>query len=253
MKATERHELATNELAQAIGSWSTRIKPYVGYFLIALVLIAVAIFVYQNRAKDTDRKNREALLGLMPAEQASAGLGGSRADDVTKQIQGLEEYIKNYPSSSLIPLAKLNLANRHYDHGLLLWAEGKEKDVGASDNDLTVAEELYKELVKEPGRIGLEAQYSLACTIAERGNKQEAEKQLLDLAKAHPGTDIETRANSRLDVLRNSKPLVFAPLSGAAVPLAPAFALQSGSAVPKSIVVPASSGAGAGKPAAGSK
>ena len=62
MKSSERHDLARNELADWLGGVIKKIKPYVSYALVAvLVIVAVVSFTGRQRRATTDRDLQTAV------------------------------------------------------------------------------------------------------------------------------------------------------------------------------------------------
>jgi hypothetical protein len=227
----DRHEMSKNELADVLGVWVARVRPYISHILIAIIVVVVGIILLVNRSRESRRQVDEAVLALPTALSAGGEFrAGSEAPKVLdRQIEALDSFLAKYPNSSVDALAQKALADRLYDRALLIWADPKG-NVAKGDADLTRAKDIYSRLADRKDRIGTESQFGLACIAAEQGNKQEAETQLAALAKANPGTPVETMANQRLDVLLHSKPLKFGPEPK---PAPPTPAPKTGAEAPK--------------------
>jgi len=207
MKSQERHELATNELAQMIGDWIARIKPYISHTLILIILIAVDVMVFQKYQKSSQGRTQEAMLSLMPAVSAGVNRipGLTLPEMLDRQITALEKYIENYPDSPLLALARLSLANRLYDRGIV--ARADEAEESEADGYLARAGEAFDELKDAEGRVGELARFGADCVVKARGNATEAIDRLTQLAQQKPDTLIADLANERIEIIRDAKPL----------------------------------------------
>ncbi len=244
MKATERQQMTHNELAEALLRWWTQAKPYLAYVLIGALVVGVSVSFYaksgQRKKADADR----AMIAFLPSLNGSTG--GEMIDQLTRQIAELDSFIRQFPTSPMATAAKLSLANRYYDRAIFGWAEPSAKGSLNVKNDFQEAKRRYEELASRRDDIGLEAKLGLASVAAEMSDqepalKADAEKQFIALAKENPNTSIETRANERLKILREAKPLDFdtetpatpkasAVPSGAAAVKVPAAQVASGGA-----------------------
>lgn len=207
MKSEERHELATNELAQMIGDWISRVKRYISHILILIILIAVGVIVFQKYQKSSQDSTQEAMLSLMPAISAGVGRipGLTLPEMLDRQIPALEKYIENYPDSPLLDLARLSLANRLYDRGIV--ARADEVEVTKADGYLERAGKAFDELKDAEGRVGELARFGADCVVKARGNAAEAIDRLTQLAQQKPDTLIADLANERIEIIRDAKPL----------------------------------------------
>jgi hypothetical protein len=253
MKATDRQQLTHNELAEALLQWWTQAKPYLSYVLIGVVVVAAAIFFVAHQDQQKKADEDKSLLAFLPALNGPST--GEPIEQVSRQITDLDGFIRSFPASPLVVAARLSLAGRYYDRAILGWAEPATKTSPTFKNDFQEAKRRYEELVARNDDLGLEAKFGLACVTAELGDdeaaraaaKAEAEKQFIALAKDNPNTSIETRANERLKVLRQAKPLDFA----AETPVTPkASAVPSGAAAVKVPALPVKNGQAAGVPPA---
>lgn len=248
MKATERQQLTHNELAEAMLQWWTQVKPYLAYVLIGVLVVGVAIFFGVQSSQHKKAEEVRSLIAFLPSLN---GQGGEPLEQVNSQIAGLEGFLRQFPTSSLVPAAKLGLANRYYARAIVAWAEPAGKAGAAYQGDFQKAQELYEKLAGRNDEIGLEAKFGLASVAAELGEqdpvkKEAAKEQFLALAKENPNTLIEIRANERLKILREAKPLEFAP----EVPVLKSSAAPSGAAAVKAPAAQVGSGGAAVVPPA---
>jgi len=207
MKSDERHELATNELAQMIGDSVARLKPYISHVLIAIILVAVGVIVFQKYYKSSQDRTQEATLSLMPA--VNAGVSDiprlSLAEMLDRQISALAKYVENYPDSPVLDLARLGLANRLYDRGIL--ARADETEAAEADGYLARAGEAFDQLKDTESRVGELARFGADCVVKARGNATEAMDRLTRLAEQKPDTLIANLADERVEIIRDAKPL----------------------------------------------
>ena len=252
MKAKERHELGSNELADAVSRLGQSLKPYITHILIAVVIVAAAIVWLSSQGKSSEKQHTDALLAL---PEALAAGGDYRAGEnapkiVQDKIDALDKYILKYPDSPGLPLAKFTLANELYNRALLTWAAAG--DPTKVEEDLSRAAMIFKELEHRPDRFGAWSRFGLACVEEMRGKSKEAESMLIALARDNPNSDIELAANERLDRIVHYKPTQFAPAKveqkpeatkpGAgnqpAVPQQPAGTPLSGQEAPNALAPP---------------
>ena len=217
MKAKERHELATNELADAMSRWSRGARPYVAYVLIAAVVAVGAIVLHQRRKGESQAYRAET----MRAFAAALYTGSDEFDSDTmkardKKVGAMESFLEAYPDVSLGPLAESCLAGELYNRAICARVTGRGQT--EIDADLARAKALYEKLAKRNDEMGRWAQYALACITVQQVSREEGEKQLVALAKQYPESAIEQLANQQLETLRSARPLEFAPPEPATPP-----------------------------------
>jgi len=195
MKSDRRHELGTNKLAESLGRFVRRIRPFTRYVVIVLVVAAV-IFFLQFR----EYRRREAASEREAVEFSRA----SRAQDTSL----LEDFVERHKDAKQRPVAMLALANRLFRSAVV---KGDDDEETPAEERLQKAEKLYRAVVEEyPSHAPL-ARYCLALVSAHRGNLESARRQLSDLSRAHYGELVGDLASSGKDRLGGLRPVEFAP------------------------------------------
>lgn len=243
MKSTDRHNLATNELADVMARMLNRIKPFVGYALIAAVVILGVIF-WNSRSNEQARTSREkAAAAFSAARSVAADTPKETAD---RRIAQIESFLTDYKGSAIQRLAESCLAGEYSNRAVqqLLGDMADKEQAAKVSSDLAKARQLYESLSKGDDQIALWAGYSLACLSATEADLDmkaarvewaaarvksddaatkaaeehlkaaeqkaaQAQGQLVALAASQPGSSLEVMANQRLQILRHTPPLVF--------------------------------------------
>jgi len=219
MKAKERHDLATNELADMLGRWIERVKPYLSYILIGLIIVVVGIWWMNRRREASARAATDTMQGFLAALDTGGVRGPGAGELFDLQIGGLQDFLAAHPDSQLGPLTRHTLAGLLVDRAV--HAHVTQGDPAKIDADLARARDLYRSLTGGRDALAPMAEYGLASIDAfeaERSTRPDrqaaladAEQKLLELAKAYPDSAVGTLASARLDTMRNARPLEFAP------------------------------------------
>ena len=204
MKAKERHDLATNELADVLGNVIRKVKPYLSYVLIAAVVIIAVMWWRDKQRKDDLSVSTQTVQGFTVA---MATWGADPFETQDRKVEAIEAFLRTHPESPLERLAENALAGELYNRAVVALVD--QRDQVAVDADLDRAKQIYERLALGEDAISLWAGYGLACISAQKGQTQEAEEQFLALAARNPGSAIEQLANRRLDTLRHARSLVF--------------------------------------------
>jgi len=210
MKAKERHELATNELADTMARWGRGLRPYAAYIVIGVIVIVGAIVLYQRRKGESQAYRAETMRAFTAALYTGSGqFDPDTAKVHDKRIAAMEGFLAKYPGSPLEHLATNCLAGELYNRAVHARVTGREQM--EIDADLARAKGLYDTLARRDDELGRWAEYSLACITLHQASRDEGKRKLLALAKHYPETPIEQLANQRLEMLQRAKPLKFAP------------------------------------------
>jgi len=210
MKAKERHELATNELADAMSRWGRKLRPFAAYILIALVVIVGGMVLHHRRKGESEAYRAETMRAFTSALYA----GSNEFDPDTlkvhdEKVAAMESFLDAYADSPLRALAESSLAGELYNRAICARVKGRGQT--EIDADLARAKTLYETLSRRDDEMGRWGEYALACIAVQQVSREEGEKQLVALAKQYPDSAIEQLANQQLETLRNAKPLEFAP------------------------------------------
>ena len=154
MKSTRKHELQTNELADAIWHLIERARPHaqvIGYGVLGVLVLILVMVVLPTF--------RSSAAGRNPAADAFAEA------QTSGQIQPLRDFLKDYPEAPQAPAARLLLADRDLAEVVRGIQAGPGEDTKAKAASLlTEAKDFYTQLaassspVMEPlARAGLAA------------------------------------------------------------------------------------------------
>jgi len=210
VKSEERHDLATNELAKAVGGVVSQTRSYTTHLLVGLIVVVALCWVGYEWYKKSQLANVEQGMALMTALTS----GGDRESPLTAaelldiQIKELEKYIAAYPGSKTVNLAKFSRAGMLYDRGLVARADRAE--VAEAEKFFSEAAKAFDELKGVEGDIGELAELGGACAAKALGRQDEAVSRLTALA-AVTNSAAATLAQERLSVLRENVPLVIVP------------------------------------------
>ncbi len=189
MKSRRRHELRTNELADALGRLIQRLRPHgrtvaVGAALV-VVLLAVLVAVPVMRSRAADRA----------AEAFSLAVRAGTTD-------ALRLYLERFADAPQAPTARLLLADR------LLWeasgAEGDEREKKRAE-----AEALYADLAQAGGPVEPMARVGLALVALDGGRLDEGRKALEAVVQRWPQSVAATVARAHLEALAGYEPVAF--------------------------------------------
>jgi len=176
MKAKERHKRQTNELADFIGQWLLRIKPYTNYLvwgLLAMVL-AVAALVVWNRWRAAKVQNAwdefydGAVLGTPDSSHLEYAFGLRKPNE----SEGEEaESGPVYEDSAAAPWATLAAAENYRARGCNELFRNKEN----ADRELRRAAEYYTKVLAETEKgsmLHTQATFGLAQTYEALGGDE---------------------------------------------------------------------------------
>ncbi|HUU93887.1 MAG TPA: hypothetical protein VM238_22060 [Phycisphaerae bacterium] len=188
MKSTHKHELQTNELADALGRAITWAKPHAQ--TIALVAAAVIVVVFA--------------LVVMPALRGSAGEVAAAAFALAQnsgQTQPLHDFLDDYPKAPQAPTARLLLADR-----LLRETVSSSNPTG---NPLTEARKQYAEVEKSSELLRPLAKVGLALVTIQEGDLKKGREALQEVVSKWPQSIAAEKARSHIEALAGYMPLVF--------------------------------------------
>jgi len=211
VKSEERHDLATNELAKAVGGVVAQTRNYTTHLLVGLIVVVALCWGGYEWYKKSQQANLEQGMALMTALTAGGGNRESplsAAELLDIQIKELEKYIASYPDAKTVNLAKFSRAGLLYDRGLVARADRAE--VAEAEKFFSEAAKAFDELKGVEGDIGELAELGSACAAKALGRRDEAVSRLTALA-AVTNSAAAKLAQERLSVLGDHVPLVIAP------------------------------------------
>lgn len=188
MKGTRKHELQTNELADALGQAITWAKPHAKTIALVVAVVVVAVFV----------------LVILPAVRGSASEMASAAFALAQNAgdtQSLRNFLEDYPEARQTPTARLLLADR-----LLREVVSKPKPTG---DPLAEAGKLYAEIAESSELLRPLAKVGLALVTVQEGDLEKGREGLREVVSKWPQSIAAEKARAHIEALAGYKPLVF--------------------------------------------
>lgn len=191
MKSQRRHDLQTNELADAIGRFVQRIRPHgqivavIAAAVVILMVVLVAVPIMRGRA------TAEAAYTF----NAAARAGGT---------ESLRTFLDAYPEAEQVPAARVLLADRLVQRVATGQVEEEETAtvLGEAEGFYTQAAGASKEL--EPM-----ARTGLAMVSLQRGDLDAGRKALESVVTSWPQSVAAAKAKVHLDALAGYEPVAF--------------------------------------------
>jgi len=188
MKSRHKHELQTNELADALGRLITWAKPHAQSIALVAAVVIVAVFV----------------LVILPALRGSAEEVAAAAFAMAQnsgQTQPLRNFLEDYPDAPQAPTARLLLADR-----LLREAVTSPKPEG---DPLAEAGTLYAEVAASSELLRPLAKVGLALVTVQQGDLKQGRAALQQVVSQWPQSIAAEKARSHIEALAGYEPLVF--------------------------------------------
>jgi hypothetical protein len=197
MKSTRKHELQTNEWADALGRFIEVAQPHartIGYIVGAVVVGVLVVTILLSRPG--------AAVGLSAEVFFSAQQRGD--------TQALRDFLKDYPQAAEVPAAKVLLADRIVSDvvrgtGDAAGPEGRAKAPGL----LAEAKELNEQAGKASTVLEPLAQVGLALITVQQGDVAKGVEVLNEVVKKWPQSIAADKARAHVEELAAYKPLKF--------------------------------------------
>lgn len=196
MKAKRRHELQTNELADRLGQWIERVRPYNSLLLVAVLgivlLVAGWYYVSASRAQ-----------ALAASWRSLMSAGANPSADMVEELSRVADL---YEDSTAGLWAALTAADLEGARGVSLLFS----DRAGAETSLSQAKSRYKEVSANP-RAAKEplllqrAHFGLAQVCESLSELEEAAKEYGRVAAAAPGTTLGTVAQQRAKRLEDAQ------------------------------------------------
>ena len=199
MKSKHKHELQTNELADALGRMIEWGKPHARLFgygaaaVLALIIVLVVLPAIKGAAGGHD-----------PAGEAFAQAL------ISGQVQDVRNFLTDYPKAEQVPVARLLLADRLVEDVVrgTLMAPGEDPQAKAAKL-LAEAKDLYTQVAQaSPEREPL-ARAGLALIVIQEGDVDKGLLALKEVAEKWPQSLGAQKARANIEALANYKPIEF--------------------------------------------
>jgi len=191
MKSRRRHELQTNELADALGRFVQRVRPHAWTVAVIagagviLVVVLISVPIMRSRAAD------DAACAFHAAVRAG-------------RAEALRTFLDGYPESEQASTARLLLADR-----LLRQVAAGEVDPDDAEAMLEEAEAFYAQVAKASEDLAPMARTGLALVTLHRGDLEAGRKALEQVAEQWPQSVAAPRAKAHLEALAEYEPVDF--------------------------------------------
>jgi hypothetical protein len=198
MKSTRKHELQTNELADAIWRLVEAARPHLRLivYVAAAVLLLVFVFVILPHIRGGGAEGLSAY-AFRDAQQRG-------------EAQGLRDFLKDFPQAPEGPAALLLLADRLVAEVVrgtrdVVGPEGKAKAAGL----LAEARELYEQAGKSLQALDPLVQVDLAMLTVQAGDVEKGVAALQEIGKKWPDSVAAGKAKAHIEELAGYKPMKF--------------------------------------------
>ena len=199
MKSTRRHELQTNVLADSLGRFITRVKPYgriLGYGAAFVAALVFVLFVLP------------ALRGA-PTRDAVASAAFLRAV-AGASVEPLRAFLDDHPDAPQSPAARIALGDRLYMRAVRgVDAAGNPVTKAQAQQDLAAAKnEFTRAIAGDPSCEPL-ARLMLALITVQEGGLEPGMKALQEVVDKWPQSEAAGSARLHLARLQAYKPVAF--------------------------------------------
>jgi hypothetical protein len=200
MKSTRKHELQTNELADAIWRLVERARPHsqvIGYGVLAVLILILVVVVLPTFRSTAASRN--------PAADAFVEALASN------QIQPVRDFLKDYPGAPQAQAAKLLLADRDLAEVVRgIQAAPGEDTTAKAASLLAEAKDLYTQLAGSSlPMIEVMARVGLAMVTIQEGDVEKGREALKMVVERWPDSIGAVRAKANITALASYKPVEF--------------------------------------------
>jgi hypothetical protein len=191
MKSTRKHELQTNELADALGGIIAKARPHaniIGYAALAVVVLVT-------------------ILVILPAIRGKGASAGAAMDAFAVAQNGrgpqpMRDFLTQFGDSALVPSARLLLANRVLEEAV------SGESASNAPALLTEARNLYAQVAQTPSLEPL-AQVGQALVTLQEGDLDKGRAALQEVMTKWPNSVAAAKAKANLEPLAGYKPVEF--------------------------------------------
>ncbi|MBE3069351.1 MAG: hypothetical protein IMZ66_03855 [Planctomycetes bacterium] len=197
MKSQRKHELQTNELADALGRFIKRVKPHLQTIALAaaalIVVVVVLVVLPAIRGSTTDR--------AAAAFNMAQGIG---------DVQAVRKFLETYGDAPQAPTARLLLADRLVADVVSGMGAAKGAEPAAVAGMLDEAKRLYEQVAASSG-LALKpfADVGLALVIVQQGDLDKGRAALQEVVTNWPQSLAAAKARAHVEALASYKPVAF--------------------------------------------
>jgi hypothetical protein len=194
MDADTRHQLKSNELAEALGKLQNLRDPRILYSLVGLgvlIVLVAGVFIWRSATRSASEKAWREL------DRVSAAL--ATADPNTASTADIQAFITEHEGDSLAEFGRLRLARVRVDQAML---HPEQRPAGFEEAAKLL--ESIRASAHTPTSLYAAATYMLASTYESLRRPQEAEKlyQQLTTEARFAGTPHRDLASNRLETMQ---------------------------------------------------
>ena len=199
MKSKHKHELQTNELADALGrliEWSKPHSRMISYGAAAVLALVIVLVVWP------------AIRGNAPARNPAAEAFTEALE--SGQVQAVRDFLSDYPKAEQVTAARLLLADRLLAEVVrgLRGAPGEDSKARAA-KFLAEAKDLYTQVAQQAPDCEPMARAGLALVTIQEGDLDKGLAALKEVTEKWPGSLGAQKAKANLEALAGYKPIEF--------------------------------------------
>ncbi len=195
MKSTRKHELQTNELADALGHFIEKVKPHAQ--IIGLAALAVIVLL--------------VVLVILPAMRGSTADRTAAAFNLAQGVgdaQAVRKFIEAYPDSPQTPTARLLLAERLMADAVCGTGEAQGADAKPAEL-LKEAREMYGQVAASSEVLKPLAEVGLALMVVQEGDIAKGRAALQEVITKWPNSTAAEKARAHVQALAGYVPTPF--------------------------------------------
>jgi len=195
MKSQRRHDLQTNELADALGHLIERVRPHARAVAVIGTAAVVALVVL-------------VLLPMMRSRAAETAAAAFTMAVRAGKAEAVRIFLDQHGDAEQAPLARLLLADRLVAETAGGVAPG-ETDTARTAKMLAEAEALYTQVASADKTLEPLARVGLALVTLNRGQLDDGQSALKAVMDAYPQSIAAARAKAHVEALADYEPIVF--------------------------------------------
>ncbi len=192
MKSKRRHELQTNQLADKLGHWIERVRPYTTMTLVLAAGALLVLAAWYYLAAGHEKKRAESWRSYMLA-------GTNPQGDIVEELNLVADQFDDTQAGLW---AALTAADIDSARGMRLMFT----DRAAAETSLNLAKSRYREVLEnkrspQDALLSIRTHYGLAQAYEAQSELDEAKKQYALVVEGSSGSALGKAAQSRLDRL----------------------------------------------------
>jgi len=191
MKSQRRHDLQTNELADALGRLGQRLRPHARLVAVIAGLAVILLVVLVWFPMRQSRAAAEAAFAFNAAVRAGSA-------------EWLRTFLDSFPEAEQASTARLLLADR-----LVRDVAAGRIEPGEAEATLEEAKAFYAQVAEASDALKPMARTGLALVTLQRGDVEAGRKALERVAEQWPNSVAAARAKVHLEELAGYEPVAF--------------------------------------------